>query len=708
VEKKVSTILETGIEYVKGVGPSKAETLKKELSIYKIADMLNSFPFRYIDKTQFYKINELKTDGDIVQLRGKLVNLDKVRGKNGRYRLTGLLKDDTGFIELIWFQNPKWLESSLITGEDYIVFGKVTVFGGKKNIPHPEMDLAKNKVAETASITYDPVYPSSEKLDRKGLDSKGRRKIIKSILGKLKETDVAENLPKYIIKKLKLCSRWQAYHWIHFPASEQEKQLAINRIKFEEVFFLQLRMLLGKNIRKKKLVGAIFKKVGDNFLTFFNEKLKFELTGAQKRVIKEIRNNTATGVQMNRLLQGDVGSGKTVVGLMTMLLAIDNGFQACMMAPTQILAQQHYTGIQEMAEGLNIKISFLTGSIKSKKRREALEALANGETDIIIGTHALIEDSVVFKNLGLVIVDEQHRFGVAQRAKLWKKNKSVAPHVLVMTATPIPRTLAMTVYGDLDVSVIDEMPPGRKEIKTVHKRETARPSVIQFMHAEIEKGRQIYIVYPLIEESEKLDLENLNDGYERLLQYFPRPSFQISVVHGRMKASAKDYEMQRFVKGETQIMVATTVIEVGVNVPNASVMIIENTERFGLSQLHQLRGRVGRGSEQSFCILMSSNKISKEGKERISTMVRTNNGFEIAEADLRLRGPGDIEGTMQSGIANLRLTNIVQDMPVLTIARKYAELIIENDPDLSIPEHQELKKYYTEAIRQQKIWGRIS
>jgi len=707
VDKKVSHILDTPIEFVKGVGPSKAETLQKELNMYRVRDLLFLYPFRYVDKTRFYKVNELKTDGDLVQLKGKLVSLEKVKGRNNRYRLTALYKDDTGFIELIWFQGAKWLENTLKVGEEYICYGKVTIYGGKKNIPHPEMQLTSERKAELQS-TFDPVYPSTEKLDRRGLDSKGRRKLVKTVLTKLKESDIPENLPAYIIKKLRLCSRWQSIHWIHFPKSEQEKQLATNRIKFEEVFFMQLRMLLGKEMRKKKLVGAVFETVGDKFLTFYNEKLPFTLTGAQKRVLKEIRANTATGVQMNRLVQGDVGSGKTVVGFMAMLLAIDNGYQTCMMAPTQILAQQHYEGISKMADGLGITVAFLTGSVKSKKRRVTLEQLAQGDIDILIGTHALIEDPVQFKKLGMAIVDEQHRFGVAQRARLWKKNKEVAPHVLVMTATPIPRTLAMTVYGDLDVSVIDELPPGRKEIVTVHKRETARPSVIQFMHAEIEKGRQIYVVYPLIDESATLDLQNLNDGYERLLQYFPRPHFQMSIVHGRMKAADKDAEMARFVKGETQIMVATTVIEVGVNVPNASVMIIENTERFGLSQLHQLRGRVGRGSEQSYCILMSSNKISQEGRKRIATMVRTNDGFQIAEADLQLRGPGDIEGTMQSGIANLKLTNILQDTAILNVARKYAELIADKDSDLALAEHKELKAYHVLTAQRQKIWGRIS
>ena len=701
-------ILDTTIEYVKGIGPKKAELIQKELKIFRVRDLLGSYPFRYVDKTKFHLIKDLRTDGDTVQLKGQLVSIEKIKGKNNRMRLQGLLKDSSGFIELIWFQGVKWLAGSLKEGDEYVVYGKVTIFNGKKNMAHPEMESLRDRAADQLHSTFDPVYPSTEKLDARGLDSKGRRTIIKNILMRLQESEIPENLPTYLLEKLKLCSKFQAIHWIHFPKSEAEKSLAINRLKFEELFFLQLRILLGKEHRKKRLKGAVFDTVGEYFNKFFKEGLKFELTGAQKRVIKEIRANMGQGTHMNRLLQGDVGSGKTVVGFMTMLLAKDNGYQACMMAPTQILAQQHYDGISELAEPLGLKVSLLTGSVKGKARAALLEKLAEGEIDILIGTHALIEDSVVFKNIGLAIIDEQHRFGVAQRSKLWKKNKNVAPHVLVMTATPIPRTLAMTVYGDLDVSVIDEMPPGRKAIQTLHKYDSARPKVIKFMRSEIDKGRQIYVVFPLIEESAKLDLRNLNDGYERLLQFFPMPQFQISILHGRMKAKDKDFEMDRFARGVTQIMVATTVIEVGVNVPNASVMIIENTERFGLSQLHQLRGRVGRGAEQSYCILMTGDKVSKESRERVATMVRTNNGFEIAEADLKLRGPGDIEGTMQSGIMDLKLSSIVEDSAILNAARYYATAIVDRDPELEHETHVAMKEYLKVTAKQAKIWGRIS
>lgn len=707
VDKKPH-ILDTSLEYIKGIGPAKAEILKKELKVFRVRDLLTIYPFRYIDKTQFHLIKDLRSDGDTVQLKGKLVSLEKIKGKNNRFRLQGLFKDSSGFIELIWFQGAKWLATILKEDAEYVVYGKLTIYKGKKNIAHPEMELLKDRIADNLQPTFDPVYPSTEKLDARGLDSKGRRILLKSILSKLTEEDVQENIPKYLLKQLKLCTKFQAIHWIHFPKNAAEKELATNRLKFEELFFLQLRLLFGKENRKKRLKGAVFDTVGEYFNRFFNEGLLFELTGAQKRVLKEIRSNMGTGVHMNRLLQGDVGSGKTVVGFMSMLLAKDNGYQACMMAPTEILAQQHFAGISELANPLGLEVGFLSGSVKGKKREVLLHRLREGLIDILIGTHALIEDPVVFKNLGLAIIDEQHRFGVAQRAKLWKKNIEVAPHVLVMTATPIPRTLAMTVYGDLDVSIIDEMPPGRKSVQTIHKYESARPKVINFMRSEIDKGRQIYVVFPLIEESAKLDLKNLNEGYERLLHFFPMPKYQMSILHGRMKPKDKDFEMDRFVKGITQIMVATTVIEVGVNVPNASVMIIENTERFGLSQLHQLRGRVGRGSDQSYCILMTGDKLSKESRERISTMVRTNNGFEIAEADLKLRGPGDIEGTMQSGIMDLKLSSIVEDSGILNAARYYAQAIVERDQELVHPDNQCIKVYLKESATRAKIWGRIS
>ncbi|MBK9254745.1 MAG: ATP-dependent DNA helicase RecG [Saprospiraceae bacterium] len=692
---------------MKGIGPVKGDVLKKELRIFTVGDFLFTYPFRYIDRTQFHLIKDLQMDGDMVQLKGTLLSLEKVKGKNQRSRLTGVLRDETGFLELVWFQGVNWIEKILQTGQEYILYGRLTVFGGKKSMVHPEMELI-SEAQVTLTSTFDPVYNSTEKLEGKGLDNKARRKLVRLLLKSVSEKDIPENLPEYVIDKLKICSRIDSVRWIHLPSTEQEKNLAVNRIKFEEFFFLQMRLLMNKMLRKQKYRSHPFLKLGDYFNKFYAEKMPFELTNAQKRVIKEIRSDLVKSVQMNRLLQGDVGSGKTIVALITMIMALDNGFQSCLMAPTEILAQQHYISITSLLEGTGIRVSFLSGSIKGNKRKDILTNLKAGDIHFLIGTHALIEDHVEFSQLGLAIVDEQHRFGVAQRAALWKKTASYAPHVLVMTATPIPRTLAMTLYGDLDVSVIDELPPGRKDIKTIHKYETARPQIIQFMHSEIAKGRQIYVVYPLIEESEKLDLQNLNDGYERLLQYFPPPDFQISVVHGRMKARDKDFEMQRFVSGVTQIMVATTVIEVGVNVPNASVMIIENTERFGLSQLHQLRGRVGRGADQSYCILMTDYKISKEGRERIQTMVRTNNGFEIAEADLKLRGPGDIQGTQQSGLLDFKLLNISTDRAIMDAARNIALRIIESDPELAKPIHLTLKEHLTLLRNKHKDWSRIS
>lgn len=701
-----TNILDTPIEFLKGVGPKKAEALQKELRVFTFRDLLFHFPFRYEDRTKFTLAKDATQEGQVVQIKATIISVEVVKGKRRSSRTQAIAKDPSGFINLVWFQGGKWIADNLKTGHEYVIYGKVSLYGSRKTIAHPELSLANE--SSTLNKTFIPVYHSTEKLDRMGLDSKARRKLCKTILDKIDENAFLDNLSETIKTKLKLCSRFQAMNWIHFPESEEQRQSSINRLKFEELFFMQLRMLQNKELRKKKLVGAVFESVGDHFLNFYNNILPFELTGAQKRVIKEIRADMGKGFQMNRLLQGDVGAGKTIVAILSMLIAIDNGFQCCMMAPTQILAQQHFTGISEMLEGTGVKVSFLTGSIKSKKRRDTLEALKDGTLDIIIGTHALIEDKVVFQNLGLAIIDEQHRFGVVQRAKLWNKNKKVAPHVLVMTATPIPRTLAMTLYGDLDVSIIDELPPGRKDIVTLHRYDPHRPKLIQFMREQIKLGRQIYVVYPLIEESAKLDLANLDQGYEYLRQYFMPPDFQISVVHGRMKAKDKDFEMQRFVEGKTQIMVATTVIEVGVNVPNASVMVIENTERFGLSQLHQLRGRVGRGAEQSYCILMSSYKLSKEGKERIATMVKTNNGFEIAEADLRLRGPGDMMGTQQSGALDFRLVNIVQDNKILNVARHIAEQIIEEDPYFQNPENVNINKYLAKVRLRDRNWGRIS
>ncbi|MEN0004296.1 MAG: ATP-dependent DNA helicase RecG [Bacteroidota bacterium] len=698
--------LDTPIEYLKGVGPKRADLLRSELQIAKLGDLLMHFPHRYIDKTQFHKINMIGPDSGQVQLKGVLRRLNTV-GEGRKKRLVGRLRDDTGAIELVWFTGVNWLEKSLEVGKEYVVFGRITAFRNQFNIAHPEMEQVTPDNTRKATA-FAPVYPSTDKLNTRGIDAKVRRRLMQYAFEKLQAIDLPENLPAYIIQKLHFPSRYTALRQIHFPPDQAALKAVRNRLKFEELFFLQLRLLQLRKKRRGAIKGYNFEKIGDYFNRFFSEKLPFELTGAQKRVLREIRQDLRTGVQMNRLLQGDVGSGKTIVGLMTMLMALDNEFQACLMAPTEILAQQHYQSITDYSKGLGIKVGFLSGSVKGKKRKEVLKWVAEGEIDILIGTHALLEDPVIFKNLGLAITDEQHRFGVAQRAKLWKKNTPYPPHILVMTATPIPRTLAMTLYGDLDVSVIDELPPGRKPIQTMHKTENHRLRVIGFMKEEIAKGHQAYVVYPLIEESETLDLKNLEEGYEALTREFPQPQYQISIVHGRMKPADKDFEMQRFAKGETQIMVATTVIEVGVNVPNASIMVIENTERFGLSQLHQLRGRVGRGADQSYCILMSSFKLSHESKERIATMVRTNNGFEIAEADLRLRGPGNIEGTQQSGILNFRIADLARDGKILQTAREIAARILEDDPKLERPEHHPIKWYSEKYGKKLKGWSRIS
>lgn len=701
-----SQVLSQSIEYLKGVGPMRGDLLRKELGIHTLGDLLFQFPFRYVDKTQFHKIGHLMPSSGTVQLKGILRKLNSI-GDGRKRRLSGLLRDETGSIELVWFKGIHWLENNLSVGKEYVVYGKISDFRGQLNISHPDMEAADTRNTKEA-ISFAPVYPSTEKLNTKGVESKARRKMMQALLEKVIPTDVAEMIPSYVLQKLRLLNRYDAVKAIHFPPNAEILKAARNRLKFEELFLLQLRLIQLKKRRKGAIKGYPFPSIGNYFNRFFNEKLPFELTGAQKRVLREIRRDLAQPVQMNRLLQGDVGSGKTMVGLMSMLMALDNDFQACMLAPTEILAQQHYDGIREYIEGLDIKVGYLSGSVKGKKRRLLLEALAAGEIDILVGTHAILEPPVVFKNLGLAIIDEQHRFGVKQRAKLWQKNKPYPPHIMVMTATPIPRTLAMTLYGDLEVSVIDELPPGRKAVQTLHKTEHQRRRVIGFMKEQIALGRQVYVVYPLIEESEKLDLQALEAGYEVLLRDFPPPDFQISVVHGRMKPEDKDYEMQRFKDGITQIMVATTVIEVGVNVPNASVMVIENTERFGLSQLHQLRGRVGRGAEQSYCILLSGFKLSNEGKERIATMVRTSNGFEIAEADLKLRGPGNIEGTQQSGILNLKIADLAQDGRILQTAREIAHRILDDDPKLEKEENKALGQYLDQHFKQIKGWSRIS
>lgn len=700
--------LDSNIEYLKGVGPQRAEVLKKELGIFTCKDLLFHFPFRYIDRTKFHRIRDIHNENEQVQIRGILRRLETL-GEGRARRLVGSLRDETGLMELVWFQAVQWLEKSLQVGKEYIVFGRVNEFNGRFNITHPEMEEAASaENGGSPARTFDPVYPSTDKLTQKGLDAKGFRKLLRTLLDQLSAADVPETLPDHMLAQYKLIGRWQALSKIHFPESQQDLDAATRRLKFEELFFLQLRLLQIRTRRKDTVKGFVYSKIGEYFNRFFQEKLPFELTGAQKRVLKEIRVDLASGKHMNRLVQGDVGSGKTVVALMTMLMAIDNGFQATLMAPTEILAQQHFTNISELVGDLGVNVGFLSGAIKGKKREAILAQLASGELHIVVGTHALIEDWVQFKNLGISVIDEQHRFGVQQRAKLWAKNPAGPPHVLVMTATPIPRTLAMTLYGDLDVSVIDELPPGRKPITTLHKNEHHRLRVQGFMREEIAKGRQVYVVYPMIEETETMDLQNLMSGFEALSRDFPIPEYQISIVHGKMKAADKDFEMQRFVKGETQIMVATTVIEVGVNVPNASVMVIENAERFGLSQLHQLRGRVGRGAEQSFCLLVTSFKLSTEGRERIRTMCETNDGFVIAEADLRLRGPGNIEGTQQSGMLRFMLADLARDGQILTAAREIATGILEQDPGLMAPEHARLRQHMAAEAKEAKVWSRIS
>lgn len=696
-------ILQTPIDYLKGVGPTRATLLRSELGIHTYQDLLNLFPNRYLDKTQYYKINQLQRNSAEVQIIGKIVHLKTVEQKNGK-RLVAKFMDDTGEIELVWFKGHKWIRENIKLNTPYVIFGKTKYYNGF-NMPHPEMELLAEH-QQNLRTAMQPIYPSTEKLSNRGITNRVLSKMMQQLF---METNVRfyDTLSAEILEELKLISKSEAVFNIHFPKSQELLAKAQYRLKFEELFYIQLQLIIKKLIRKQKIKGFPFTAVGEYFTTFYNNHLPFELTNAQKRVIKEIRNDIGSSAQMNRLLQGDVGSGKTIVGLMIMLLAMDNGFQACLMAPTAILANQHYQGITELTKDLDINVKLLMGSSKVKERREIHRELEDGTLHILIGTHAILEDKVQFKNLGLAIIDEQHRFGVAQRAKLWHKN-TYPPHVLVMTATPIPRTLAMSLYGDLDISVIDELPPGRKAIKTVHRYDSNRLKVFKFMADEIQKGRQIYIVYPLIQESEAMDYKDLMDGYESIARSFPAPRYQISIVHGKMKPADKDYEMDRFVKGETQIMVATTVIEVGVNVPNASVMIIESAERFGLSQLHQLRGRVGRGAEQSFCILMTSFKLSADSKTRLETMVRTNDGFDIAEVDLKLRGPGDIMGTQQSGVLNLKIADIVRDNDILKTARHYAVRILNEDPSLALEKNKVLLYTYQQMAKHKNIWNYIS
>jgi ATP-dependent DNA helicase RecG len=687
-------IFKTPIEYLRGVGPQRAEILKKEIAVYTYGDLLIYYPFRYIDRTQFYKIRDLNHELPYIQVLVRLKSLELLGDKKTK-RLIAQAIDDTGEIELIWFQSIAWVQKNLQINQVYIIFGKVTFFNGKVQMAHPEMELFNKEQKNRGNLSLQPVYSSTEKLKQYSLDSKGIQRLMASLLDSCLP-HIDEVIPAYLVHQFKLNKRGEAFQNIHFPTDANTLKRAQNTLKFEELFFIQLKLLRSKLLRTKKFKGNIFENVGEKFTDFYENILPFQLTNAQKKVIKEIRADTYKGIQMNRLVQGDVGSGKTVVALMAMLLAIDNNFQTCLMAPTEILATQHYHSIKSLLKDEFVSVELLTGSTKKKHRRIIAEQLESGALSILIGTHALIEEPVKFKNLGFAVIDEQHRFGVEQRAALWKKN-IIPPHILVMTATPIPRTLAMTLYGDLDVSVIDELPAGRKPIETLHLFENQRLRMFGFMKQEIAKGRQVYVVYPLIQESAKLDLKNLMDGVDVMSREFPLPDYRISIVHGQLKAADKEFEMQRFVKGETQIMVATTVIEVGVNVPNATVMVIENAERFGLSQLHQLRGRVGRGADQSFCILMSGTKLSREGKIRLETMVKTNDGFEISEIDLQLRGPGNIEGKQQSGIMDLKIADLALDQKILLEARKCVIQILDEDPELIKVEHEVLKAFFAKT-----------
>jgi ATP-dependent DNA helicase RecG len=697
-------VLQTPIEYLKGVGPSRAHLLKQELNLFTLQDLLHFFPHRYIDRSTFYKIKDLPRNSSEVQIKGEITKVEMISQKRGK-RLVATFTDGDNIMELVWFRGHQWIKESLKLNTNYVIFGRLNWYGNRPNMPHPEMETLEN-FDKGLSKALQAVYPSSEKLLNKGIS----QRVVTKMMGELLQSQknpFAETLPEDLRNKYKLISKNEALKNIHFPEDQDRLTAAQNRLKFEELFFIQLQLLMKNLQRKQKIKGFVFEKVGNQFNAFFKNNLPFELTNAQKRVIREIRKDIGNGQQMNRLLQGDVGSGKTIVALMVMLIAADNGFQSCLMAPTEILAKQHYQSLKSMVGGLDISIGLLTGSSKKAERTQLAELLESGELDILIGTHAVIEDKVKFKNLGLAVVDEQHRFGVAQRAKLWRKN-SIPPHVLVMTATPIPRTLAMSVYGDLDISVIDELPPGRKKVKTIHRYDSNRLKVFKFIADEIQKGRQIYMVYPLIKESEKMDYKDLMDGYESISRAFPPPQYQISIVHGQMPAKDKDYEMDRFIKKQTQIMVATTVIEVGVNVPNASVMVIESAERFGLSQLHQLRGRVGRGNDQSYCILMSSHKLTNEAKTRLETMTATTDGFQIAEVDLKLRGPGDLMGTQQSGVLQLKIADIIKDNQWLKTARSDAQELLREDPRLEAIKNTPLRQTLAKMKAYQNIWNYIS
>lgn len=691
------------IKFLQGVGPQRAAVLNKELGICSFKDLLYYFPYKYVDRSRLYLIREIDGNMPYIQLRGRILSFETF-GEGRQRRLVGHFTDGTGVIDLVWFQGLKYIEGKYKANEEYIVFGKPTVFSGRINVAHPDIDPAAD--LKLSEMGLEPYYNTTEKMKRHSLNSHAVQKLMKNLFALLKEDAFDETLSPSLVAAYHLMPLTDALHNIHFPRNPEFLRKARYRLKFEELFYVQLNILRYTKERRNKFRGLVFGRVGEIFNTFYSKNLPFELTGAQKRVIKEMRQDMRSGRQMNRLLQGDVGSGKTLVALMTMLIALDNGYQACMMAPTEILATQHYETITRFLAGMDVRVELLTGSIKGKRRETVLRDLLTGDVHILIGTHAVIEDTVGFSSLGLVVIDEQHRFGVAQRAKLWAKNVS-PPHVLVMTATPIPRTLAMTLYGDLDVSVIDELPPGRKPIQTVHQFDNRRASMYAFMRKQIQEGRQVYVVYPLIQESEKMDIKNLEDGYLHICEAFPE--YKVSKVHGKMKPAEKDEEMQRFLRNETQIMVATTVIEVGVNVPNASVMVIENAERFGLSQLHQLRGRVGRGADQSYCILVTGYKLTEDTRKRVEIMVQTNDGFEIAEADLKLRGPGDLEGTQQSGVAfDLKVADIAKDGQLLQYVRDIAERLLDSDPNGERPENAIVWRQLRELRKKNVNWSVIS
>lgn len=694
--------LETSIEFLKGIGPERAKFIKNVLGFTTVEDFLTFYPLRYIDKSKIHKIGDLKEEPDAeIQLKGKITDIQEVGYGSGQKRLSAKFRDETGTLELVWFRYSKWMKEQIPLNRDIFIFGKINLFSGNFSMPHPEIELDEKKALSGSLL---PIYPGSEKLSKRGINNKFFQTVLAEITKNLPLL-MQENIPDALMKKLKLIGRIPAFYHIHFPKDFHHFEHANRRVKFEEAFFFQLGYGLKKQHQKTSVVGNPFLKIGENFKHFYEHTLPFDLTNAQKRVLKEIRTDMKKPIQMNRLLQGDVGSGKTMVALLAMLIAMDNGFQSCMMAPTEILAQQHFNSINELLANTNIKVRLLTGSAKTSERKIIHEELLTGELSILVGTHAVLEDIVQFRNLGLAIIDEQHRFGVAQRAKLWGKNK-IPPHILVMTATPIPRTLAMSFYSDLDVSVIDEMPVGRKSIITAHRREKDRLSVFRFAKDEIEKGRQIYFVYPLIEESETLDYKNLMENFVHITEFFEGKN--VTMLHGRMKPAEKEAAMQYFASGKAEIMVATTVIEVGVNVPNASVMVIESAERFGLSQLHQLRGRVGRGAEQSYCILMTSDKLTKESRTRIKTMTETNDGFKISEVDMQLRGPGDILGTQQSGVVDFKKLDLITDGNIIKAAKKTVEDLLKTDPHLQSPENFPLRDYYIRHYKGKNKWGRIS